>query len=81
MKVHEIFKVLSKKKILSVSIKDKSCYRPEENFMKKRPNTFSSAYSKIFRECFIYRTTLVAVFKVTFSIRKQYEKEDCLWFN
>ena len=38
MKVHEIFKVLSKKKkILSVSIKDKSCNSPEENFMKKRP--------------------------------------------
>ena len=28
---------LKKKKILSVSIKDKSCNSPEENLMKKRP--------------------------------------------
>ena len=57
-----------------VYIKGKSCNSPEENFVKKSPNTFSSAYSKMFRECFFYRTTPLTVFEVSFSITKEYKK-------
>ena len=50
---------LKKNKILSVSIKDKSCNSPEENFMKKRPQ----------------HNFLCILFEASFSIRKEYKKE------
>ena len=49
-------------------------WRPA-TLLKRDFNTFSCAYYKSFRDCFFYRTTLVAAFEVSFSIRNEFLKK------
>ena len=75
MKFDEMFKVLPKEKE-NLKCEYKRCLATvlKKTLWKRDPNTFSFAYSKIFRDCFFYRTTSVAVFEVSFSIRKENKK-------
>ena len=40
------------------------------SLLKRDSNTFSCSYSKSVRDCYFYKTILVAAFVVSFSIRK-----------
>ena len=73
---------LKKDKILSLHVKDKSCNSLEaQQLYQKRTSTQVFSCERLF-----YRTTPVAAFELSFSIRKEFkEKEasgeiDCLSF-
>ena len=67
---------LKKNKILSVSVKDKSCKSPDglQFYSKETPRHFLVHIPKVFRDCFFYRTTPGAAFEVSCSIRKEFWK-------
>ena len=60
--------------MLSVRVKDKSCYSPEgqQLYEKQTPtHMFSCEYCKSFRDSFFHGTTLAAAFELSFRIRKK----------
>ena len=68
---------LTKNEILRVSVKDKSCNSPEglQLYWKETARHFPVHIPKLFRDCFFNRTTPVAAFEVSFSIKKEFQKK------